>query len=305
MRRRARRRRTPSAAVRADRAWPARPRRSRRCPRRARRSSRPVAARCRSGPRRPPTRLPCLYPVAPGPRRCTLSAMTTTEDTVFFAPSVRRQPVALCVLVGAAVAVGWVLYRHYWANDVVAAHRPLETRSPATSGRCSLVLTPCASCVPYAVALLLWGRGLARGLAGGAAALVVAGAVASGACSWVFQDYVWDSGPPAGRRLRVFLTGASCWFSRCSYRSRGVVARRSGRSWTGSASSSARSWPRSCVSSRCSSSLVAEPRVTGVAPPTTGSSRQWSTSRRSSWPCWPCWAIEARSRRTLEMESSA
>src|SRR3954470_19933921 len=113
--------------------------------------------------------------------------MRTTEDTISFAPSVRRQPIALCVAVGLVVTVGWVLYRHYWAADVdarilrwdwVARHFWSITLGYA------LVL-----CVPYALALLLWGRTIARSVTG---ALTAVGA---GLYLWgwdqVFDKYVW------------------------------------------------------------------------------------------------------------------
>jgi hypothetical protein len=152
--------------------------------------------------------------------------MTTTEDTVSFTPSVRRQPVALCVVVGTAVTLGWVLYRHYWLNDVVA--RVLRwSVVPQRYWVYSLILA-LAMCVPYALALLLWGRGLVRAAAGAGVALV-AGLVFWGV-DHVFQTYVWDSARPTATSVRVYEWSMLLPMALLVPLAWGV-ARRSGRTW--------------------------------------------------------------------------
>jgi hypothetical protein len=152
--------------------------------------------------------------------------MTTTEDAASFAPSVRRQPVALCLLVGAAVTVGWVLYRHYWTDDVHERIRRWDWfagRFWAVTLVLALVL-----CVPYALALLVWGRGLMRGVSG---ALI---ALAAGLYVWgqdrVFQDFVWDERSPTQTSLRLYVWTYLLVVAVLVPLAWGV-ARRSGRGW--------------------------------------------------------------------------
>jgi hypothetical protein len=152
--------------------------------------------------------------------------MTTTEDAVFFAPSARRQPVALCALVGVAVTVGWVLYRHYWAHHVYER----IWRWPGIDGHLwaySLVLA-LTLCVPYAVALLLWGRGLTRSTSGA----LIAGA--AGLYIWgqdrVFQDLVWDEQSASQTSLRLYVWTYLLVVAVLVPLAWGV-ARRSGRGW--------------------------------------------------------------------------
>jgi hypothetical protein len=152
--------------------------------------------------------------------------MTTTEDPVLLTPAERRQPVVLCVAVGAVVTLGWVLYRHYWADDLygrILQWDWLLRHFWAVTLTVALVL-----CVPYAVALLVWGRGLRRRVAGAAAAL------GAGLFFWgwdrVFQDYVWDSGPPTQASTRVYLWGSLLVLAALVPLAWGL-ARRSGTAW--------------------------------------------------------------------------
>jgi hypothetical protein len=138
-----------------------------------------------------------------------------------------RQPVALCVLVGAAVAVGWVLYRHYAVDDV--STRIL--RWGVIGDRLwlvDLVLT-LLLCVPYAVVVLLWGRDLGRATAGAVVA------VATGVFVWgldrVFQNYVWDDpGHPSQASLRMYEWGDLLVVAALVPLAWGL-ARRAGRRW--------------------------------------------------------------------------
>ncbi len=91
-----------------------------------------------------------------------------------------------------------------------------------------LVLALCL-CLPYALALLLWGRSLARGV-GGAGVAVVAGLVLW-AINWVFQDHIWSSGVPGRTSLRVYDWSILLTMAVLVPLAWGV-ARRSGRSWT-------------------------------------------------------------------------
>jgi hypothetical protein len=152
--------------------------------------------------------------------------MTTTRDSLAAPAPVRRQPVALCVLVGAAVVVGWVLYRHYWADDVY--QRIVRWDWFATHFWGVGLLLALVACVPYALALLIWGRGLPRALAGSAVAL------AAGVFVWgwgqVFSEYVWDSAPPTNTAIRVYLWGSLLVLAVLVPLAWGL-ARRSGRAW--------------------------------------------------------------------------
>jgi hypothetical protein len=152
--------------------------------------------------------------------------MTTGVDTVLFAPPTRRKPVALYVAVGVVVAAGWVVYRHYWLNDL-AARMIRWTVIDGHFWAYSLVLAM-LMCLPYALVLLLWGHGLGRAAAGAGIA------VAAGLYLWgvdhVFQSYVWDSRSVTATSVRVYdwaiLLGVAtlvplAW----------GVARRSGRAW--------------------------------------------------------------------------
>lgn len=152
--------------------------------------------------------------------------MTTTEDTETAAPAVRRQPLALCLAVGAAVPVGWVLYRHYWADDVYA--RFLRWGWFSDHFWASTLLAALILCVPYAVVLLVWGRSLTRSLAGAAVAL------GCGLFLWgwdrVFSTYLWDSRPPGTTSLRVYLWGGLLVLATLVPLAWGL-ARRTGRAW--------------------------------------------------------------------------
>jgi hypothetical protein len=152
--------------------------------------------------------------------------VTTTEEIVLIAPSGRRQPLALCVAVGAVVTVGWVLYRHYWSADVyqrLVRWDWFNGHFWAVTLLIALVL-----CVPYALALLVWGRGLRRAVSGATAALGV------GIFFWgwdrIFQDYVWDSGPATPTTTRIYLWGSLLGIATLVPLAWGL-ARRSGRGW--------------------------------------------------------------------------
>jgi hypothetical protein len=99
----------------------------------------------------------------------------------------RRQSTGLCILVGAVVVAGWVLYRHYLfphVSERVFRWRELGRWLWLAELVQSLLLT-----VPYALALLLWGRDLARSLRGAALALV-SGVYVAG-LDYVFERYVF------------------------------------------------------------------------------------------------------------------
>jgi hypothetical protein len=124
--------------------------------------------------------------------------MTTTLGST--ATTTRRQPVALSVLVATAVVVGWVLYRHYVYPHVLDR---LVGQSVVQDHLWLLYLTQAMLlCLPYAVVLLLWARGLRRSVV---SALV---ALATGLYLWaltqVFTSYVWDSGAPSRASVRIF-----------------------------------------------------------------------------------------------------
>lgn len=152
--------------------------------------------------------------------------MTTTEDAVNVAPSVRRQPVGLCVAVGAVVAVGWVLYRHYWADDVY--QRLVRWDWFAGHFWAITLLIGLVLCVPYAAALLVWGRGLTRALTGAAVAL------GAGVFFWawdrLFANYVWDSGSASQASTQIYLWGNLLVTATLIPLAWGL-ARRTGRGW--------------------------------------------------------------------------
>jgi hypothetical protein len=129
--------------------------------------------------------------------------MTTTEDagdTVHIDPSVRRQPVALCVLVGAAVVIGWVLYRHYLFGHLV--DRVLHWDAVTSRFWLFYLVETALLSVPYALALLAWGRDRDRRVVGAFVAL------GTGAYVWalgeVFANVVWGAGDGSGTSLRIF-----------------------------------------------------------------------------------------------------
>jgi|tagenome__1003787_1003787.scaffolds.fasta_scaffold20847088_2 hypothetical protein len=152
--------------------------------------------------------------------------MATTEDTVSFAPSVRRQPVALPVAIGALVTVGWVLYRHYWAHHVY--ERIWQWHWLAGHFWAYSLVLALTLCVPYALALMIWGRGLTRSTSG---ALI---AVATGLYVWgqdrVFQDFVWDEGRASHTSLRLYVWTYLLVVAVLVPLAWGV-ARRNGRGW--------------------------------------------------------------------------
>jgi hypothetical protein len=135
---------------------------------------------------------------------------------------------ALCVVVAAAVVVGWVLYRHYAYPHLLER----VVRREVVINRFWLVnlVQALLLCLPYALALLLWGRGLPRGTTAAAVA------VATGLFAWgwtqVFADYVWDHGPPSQPSLRIFVWGSLLVVATLVPLAWGL-ARRRGRAWIG------------------------------------------------------------------------
>jgi hypothetical protein len=221
--------------------------------------------------------------------------MTTTVAAP--ASTTRRQPVLLCVVVGASVVVGWVLYRHYAFADVL--ERVL--RWDALSHWFWLVnlVEILLLCLPYAVVLLVWAHGLGRGLAAAGVAL------ATGLYLWglneLFQNVVWKSGTSA-TSLRIWdwsnLLGMAvlvplAW----------GLARRCGRTW-----------PLGLTVAVVAAVVFRElqlrwdwwrERVTSI-----GADHHWQLQALVFVApfvlgAWACWAVEARGRRPSEIESSA
>jgi hypothetical protein len=227
--------------------------------------------------------------------------MTTTEDsddTVLAGRSVRRQPLALCVLVGTVVVVGWVLYRHYVYGRLIDR----VVRWDAVEARFWLFyLTEAALLsVPFALALLLWGRSRGRGAAGAVVAL------ATGAYVWglgeVFVNYVWESGAESATSQRIF-DWANLLVPAALVPLAWGLARRTGRGWV--------RWvlvgPVVAVVLR-----ELELHVTWWRDHVTplGDRYQWELAAAVFVAPFilavlVCWAIEARERRTPEMGSSA
>jgi hypothetical protein len=211
--------------------------------------------------------------------------------------TVRRQSVTLCVLVGAGVVVGWVLYRHYWSDDVY--QRIVQWDWFAGHFWAVTLLVAVVLSVPYAIVLLVWGRGLTRGVAGAAAAL------GAGFFIWawdrVFSNYIWDAGHQSHTSLRVYLWGTLL-----------VTATLVPLAW-GLARRSGRRWPLGLVAGPVVAAILRELQL------------RWSWWQQhvllfGQQPHWQiqavvfmapfvvavlaCWAIEARGRRTPQMESS-
>ena len=137
-----------------------------------------------------------------------------------------RQSVTLCVLVATAIVVAWVLYRHYVFAHLagrIVGWAPFGNRFWVVDLVSALLLS-----LPYAVALLLWGRDLSRAAAGATTAL------ASGLYLWaldqVFANYVWDSRASTATSLRIF-TWASLLVVAALVPLAWGLARRSGRDW--------------------------------------------------------------------------
>jgi hypothetical protein len=224
--------------------------------------------------------------------------MTTTRDSLAAPAPARRQPVALSVTVGVVVVVGWVLYRHYWAGDVY--ERIMQWDWPAGRLWADTLVVALVLSLPYAVALLVWGRDLVHGIAGAAAAL------GAGAFIWAwdraFQAYVQDSAPPTRTSVEVYLWGSLLVLALLVPLAWGL-ARRSGTAW----------WV----------GLLAGPVVAAILRELELRWSWWDerVTYRGSAYHWPyeaavyvapfvlavlaCWALEARGRRTPEMGSSA
>ena len=130
--------------------------------------------------------------------------MTATLGDPATTSLTRRQPTALCVLVGAVVVVGWVLYRHYWLQDV--ADRVARIDAARRHLWLGALVVTLLLCLPYALALLLWGRSLARATAG--AVVAMAAGLYLWALGQAFTHYVWDSGRPGQTSIRVYSWAA-------------------------------------------------------------------------------------------------
>jgi hypothetical protein len=151
------------------------------------------------------------------------------SETLEAAPTTRRaRPDLVAVLVAVAVVVGWVLYRHYLYPHLL--ERAL--RREVIIDRFWLVnlVQAMLLCLPYALALLLWGRGLGRGA--GAAAVAVGTGLFMWGWNQVFSRYVWDSLPPSHTSVRVFTWGYLLVVATLVPLAWGV-ARRRGRAWVG------------------------------------------------------------------------
>jgi hypothetical protein len=223
--------------------------------------------------------------------------MTTTQDSLSYAP-VRRQSLAVCVLAGAGVVVGWVLYRHYLFPHVT----DLLVRWDAVTTRFWLFyLTQTALLfVPYALVLLLWGLDRGRGVAGAVVAL------ATGAYLWglgeVFANYVWESGHEGATSVRIF-EWANLLVPAALVPLAWGLARRTGRGWV--------------------TGVLVGPVVAAVLRELDQRWSWWHDRVSALGPSyhWPyaavvfvvplvlaalaCWALEVRGRRTPDMGSSA
>jgi hypothetical protein len=134
--------------------------------------------------------------------------------------------VALSIAVALVVVVGWVCYRHWGLTH-------LETwffRSGFVTRRwwlANLVIALLLA-VPYALALLVWGRGVKGRVAG---FLVATGA---GIFWWgydrIFNNYVWKSGPSSNTSIRVYEWGSLLGIALLVTLAWGL-ARRVGRAW--------------------------------------------------------------------------
>jgi hypothetical protein len=152
--------------------------------------------------------------------------MTATLGDPATASLARRQPTALCVLVGAVVVVGWVLYRHYWFDEV--SRRAYDLFHVDSVAGVSLVIA-LLLCLPYAVVLLLWGRGFGPAV-GGAAVALVAGLAFFGIDRY-FQDHVFDPNGHTGREaLRAYAWSELLVVALLVPLAWGL-ARRRGRAW--------------------------------------------------------------------------
>jgi hypothetical protein len=224
--------------------------------------------------------------------------MTTTEDAASFTPSVRRQPVLLCLAVGAAVAAGWVAYRHYWSQDV--DDRILRGSWFFDHFWAVTLVYVLVLCVPYALVLLLWGRGL-RGAAA-AAGVALATGVLFWAIDRVFQSYVWGSGPASRSSLRAYLWSELLVPALLVPLAWGL-ARRRGHAW----------WPGVLVGPVVAAVLRElqlrwswwQERVTGP-----GHHYHWQLQAAVFVAPFvlavlACWALEARSRPSPEIETPA
>lgn len=112
---------------------------------------------------------------------------TTPQDTLS-GPRRPSSPAALSILVGAAVVVGWVLYRHYAYPHV--GDRVFRWRELGRSMWVAELVAGLLLCIPYGLVLLMWGRTLARSLGG--AGVAVATALYLATAQWGFERFVFE-----------------------------------------------------------------------------------------------------------------
>ena len=151
----------------------------------------------------------------------------------------------MSILVATGIVVGWVCYRHY-AFPHLERHLLGSGFLAARPWLLNLAISM-ALCLPYALALLAWGRGRGGRVGGALAAL--------GASSflWVvdeaFTHVVWNDGAPTDTESRIYtwvvLLGTAslvpwAW----------GVARRSGRVCTAGGSSPHRPWRSPSITGR-------------------------------------------------------
>jgi hypothetical protein len=240
------------------------------------------------------------YSLSHGPTRVHTQDVSTTEDTVSVDPAVRQQPVLLSVLVAVVVVVGWVLYRHYVFSHVL--QRVFRWHTLGNNLWVAELVQSLLLSIPFGLALVLWGRDLARSL--GAAAVTLVTAVYLATLVYVFERHVFgDRGEGLNATsIRVFewlsllvvaLLVPLAW----------GVARRTGRAWVvgvgvGPVVAAVLrelqlrwTWWRDRVTNLGTHTHWQYQAVVYVAP--------------FVLAALACWAIEARGRRTPEIGSSA
>jgi hypothetical protein len=152
--------------------------------------------------------------------------MTTTRTVGSQAGSTQRQPTVVCVVVGVLVAVGWVLYRHYWVDS--ASRRIFDLIDVGSRLWVVTLVFALLLSTPYALVLLWWGRGLTR------AAIAALIALATGGFLWgwdrVFQHFVFGSGSASHASLQIYAWGSLLVTATLVPLAWGV-ARRTGAGW--------------------------------------------------------------------------
>ena len=209
----------------------------------------------------------------------------------------RDQSLWLCALVAAFVVVGWVLFRHYAFPHV--ADRLFEWDPMSRWLWVYDLVGTLLLCLPYAVVLLLWGRGPARAGAGAAVAL------ATGLYMWgldeVFSNLVWVNGHPSALELRTYT-----WAHLL------VVATLVPLAW-GLARRTGRAWVVGLVVAPVAAAILREMQLRWgwwrehLLP--TGAASHWKVQAvvyvaPFVLAALACWALEARGRRTPDVGTS-